>query len=221
VKEGTKQELIAGGRAGVALGSMRKLLDVDSGVVRQWIHLQIRPEHLHRVQLGSIGWEEGDVDGTAAPSQLRPGRSMDVQAVPHDDDRRPKVAAKIPDKAKNVWGDDVLIGKKRKVKSHPAAPRRYGQCRDHRDALTEPHSLIEDGGIPDRRPGATNQGSHQKPALIEEDQSGLQSPGVFFTRGHSVRTQPRIAASSRSLARRWGFCGLKPRERSRRLMWLT
>ena len=211
--------MIAGDPSGVAPGSARKLPGIGGGVVRQRIHLQVRPEHFHRVQLRSVGWKERCVDGTAALAKLPPGRSMHVQPIPYDDDRRPELTAKVPEKGKNVRGDNVLIGKKRKVKSHPVSSRRYGECRNHRDALTGPCALIENGGVPDRRPGATNQRSHQKPALIQEDQSGLQPPGVFFTRGHSVCTQPRIAASSRSRARRWGFCGLKPRERRRRLMW--
>ena len=157
--------------------------------------------------------------GVIAAMDLRPCGSMRTQPVPHDEDRAAELTLELTQETEQVVGDNVLFGQEAKVKSHLASSGRHGNSCDHRDALTGTCPLIEDGGVPDRRPGATNQRGHQKPALIQEDQSGFQPPGVFFTRGHSVCTQPRITASSRSLARRWGFCGLKPRERRRRLIW--
>jgi hypothetical protein len=39
--------------------------------------------------------------------------------------------------------------------------------------------------------------------------------------GQSVLIQRWMAISSRSIARRWGFCGLQPNERKRRPIWST
>lgn len=122
---------VIGNRVGMMIGSVHQLVNIGSGVVRQRIHFEVRPEQFHRVQLGSIRREKGDVNRTAAFAKLRRSRSMDIQTVPYGDDRRAELTAKIPDKPKNVWGDDVLIGEERKVKPHPVSPRRYRDRRYH------------------------------------------------------------------------------------------
>ena len=161
------------------------------------------------------------MDGVIAALDLGPCGSMHTQPVPHDEDRVAELTPELTKEAQQVVGDDVLFGQEAKIKSHLAFLGRDGNSCDHRDALMGTCPLIEDGGLSNRRPCATQEGSHEEAALIEKDKSGFQSPGVFFTRGHWSRTQLRIATSSRSRARRSGFWGLKPRERRRRLMWLA
>ena len=61
-------------------------------------------------------------------------------------------------------------------------------------------------------PGSADQRRQQEAALVDKDDVGLQSAGFFKMSGHSTRTQRRMAFSSRSRARRSGFCGLHPME---------
>ena len=145
------------------------------------------------------------MDGVIAAMDLGPCGSMRTQPVPHDEDRAAELTLELTQETEQVVGDDVLFGQEAKVKSHLVSSGRHGNSCDHRDALTGTCPLIEDGGLSNWRPGATHQGSHEEAALIEKDKSGFQSPDVFFTRGHFSRTQPRIATSSRSRARRSGF----------------
>lgn len=51
---------------------------------------------------------------------------------------------------------------------------------------------------------------HQEAGFVYEDDRRPATCGVFFTEGQSSRTQRRISRSSRSAARRAGFCGLQP-----------
>lgn len=219
MKEGAKENLVAGDLSGVPFGATAKLVDIEGGVVRERVHLEVGPEHLDGIQLRGVGGEENRVDGAVAATEPGRGASMDVEAIPHEDDGRTELSAERPDKPKKVWGDDVLVGQERKVKSHSASPGGDGECRDHRDALMGASALIKDGRLSHGRPSATDEWGHEKPALVQENKGCLQPPGVFFTRGHWDRTHPWLAASSRSRARRSGFWGLNPRDRSRRLMW--
>ena len=72
--------------------------------------------------------------------------------------------------------------------------------------------------LPSRRmPGKPHR--ERKRGFVNEDQPGFQARGVFFTWGQSDLTQVAIAVSSRSRARRVGFCGLQPKARIKRPMW--
>jgi len=161
------------------------------------------------------------MDGTIATTEFRPRGFVHVQPVPDNDDWGTELTAELTEKPEHGMGDDVLVWQEAKVKSHLPPLGRDGQGGDHRDTLAGPCSLIQNGCPSDRCPGAADERGHEEAALIEKNEARLQPPGFFFTRGHSSRTQPRIAASSRSRARRSGFCGLKPREQRRRLMWFV
>ena len=158
------------------------------------------------------------MDGMISATELCPCAFMHVQSIPYDKDRGTELASELAKEAQQAWGDDVLVREEAKIESRPASSGRDGQGRDHRDALAGTRALIDDGCMADRCPGASDERSHEEAAFIKKDNTGFQSPGVFFTRGHSFRTQSRIAVSFRSRARRSGFCGLKPRDRRRRLM---
>lgn len=205
MKEGAEESFVAGDLPTVSVGSTPEFVDPVGGVVGKRVHFEIRPEGLDRIQLRGVGREENGVDGGATTTQLSGYASMDIEAIPDEDDGGTEVTAKCPDEGQKVFGHDVLVGKKRKVKSHPTTAGRNGQGRDHGDSLVGTSPLIQNGSFSHGSPGPADEGGHEKPALVQEDQGGFQPPGVFFTRGHWVLTQPRIAASSRSRARRSGF----------------
>ncbi len=161
------------------------------------------------------------MDGSIAAADPRPCGAMHVQPVPNDEYRGAELAAEPAEEAKQGMGDDVFVREETKVKSHLAPSCRDGQCGDHRDALVGATALVKYGRPADRSPGASNERGHEEPALVEKDDGGPQSPGVFFTRGQSFRIHSRIASSSRSRARRSGFWGLNPSDRRRRPIWFA
>ena len=107
-------------------------------------------------------------------------------------------------------GGDVRVRVERDVEPEPAALRRDGHDARRGDLLVRSGALAKDGGHAHRCPRAPHQRGHQQAALVEEGDRRLQPRGVFFTRGHVSRTQPRIASSSRSRAWRSGFWGENP-----------
>ena len=46
-------------------------------------------------------------------------------------------------------------------------------------------------------PSPSDQRHHQEAALVDEDKSGAYARSAFFSRGHEVLTQDRMASSSR------------------------
>ena len=195
----------------MALSSLRKLRCVGRRVVGERVHLHVSPEHLDRVEFGSVGREELEVDPPGAIECLAQFLgAVTGKAVPHDDEGALQVAPEIGKEAAEVASLRVLPRQQRKVKSYAGPARREGECADHRDFVVGSGALVEDRCLTARRPGAAHQGRHQEPGLVDEDQARVQPAGFFLTRGQTVLTHVRMASSSRSRARRSGFCGLQP-----------
>src|SRR5207249_253689 len=93
------------------------------------------------------------------------------------------------------------------VEPRPGAVPAVGEGGGHRDPLPA-ERMAEQRGLTPRRPSAPDYRRQRGAGLILEDDPGLLPAGEFFTSGHSSRTQRVIASSSRSLARRAGFCQL-------------
>lgn len=114
--------------------------------------------------------------------------------------------------ANDTAGGDVNVRVQGKIKSYALAFWRKSQGRDHGNLFMGAGFLIKKWGVSLRRPGSPNQRRHEQPTLVEKDQMGSELQGFFLMAGHSILTHRRIAFSSRSMARRSGFWGLKPNE---------
>jgi len=147
--------------------------------------------------------------------------TMRPKAIPYQHDGRVQLTQKDPQKVNNQAGVDVAVGMESEVEMKLVARWRHTKRGYDRDFLMPPGTLIEDGCLPSRRPRAANQRGHKHPTLVEEDQPCVQPRRFFLMRGHSCLTQPRMRSSLRSIARRCGFCGLHPSERSTRPIWST
>jgi len=186
-------------------------------VVGKRVSLQMFPNSFHRIELGGVG-REGFRADPACPVEESANENgpVNVQAIPEKDDRASKVFLKFPEKGDQVLGRHVLVRQESEVKSHAPPTRRDRDRPDRRDLLVGARAPVEDGRLSDRSPRASEMGSHQKPALVQENEARSQTRGVFYVLGHSSFTQRWISASSRSRARRSGFWGLKPRAWRRR-----
>jgi hypothetical protein len=76
--------------------------------------------------------------------------------------------------------------------------------RDGGHAIVPPE-VPDDRSLAHRRPGPGDRRGQEETRFVGKDEVGTQPSGVFFTRGQSFRTKRRIAPSSRSKARFWGF----------------
>lgn len=141
---------------------------------------------------------------------------MGCQPVPDQDNGHPQCTAQLLQKRNNAFTVEARIGLYGEVGMHaPTAGRNHQRAND-RELASRATALRELGRMPARRPAAAHQRGHQKARLVYEDDRRGAAVGVFFTRGHSSRTQRRISRSSRSAARRAGFCGDQPKSCNKR-----
>jgi hypothetical protein len=125
------------------------------------------------------------------------------QPVPEQDDALPmEVAAQVSEKPDQTVGP-VRASARLEEQARTAAIPAEGQRHGHGQPLPV-EGMGQDGGLAPGRPGAADDGDLGNAAFILEDEPGALTPGVFFTAGHRRVTHCRIAASSRSRARRAG-----------------
>ena len=154
----------------------------------------------------AIGFEAPDY--TAGP--------LAGQPIPNQQDRTAQVVGQMAQEVHQPSCGDVGVGAQGKVQSNAPAPGRDRQPRDPGDFFAGTSPLIQHGRPSPGRPTAPDQRRQQQAAFVPKDPRGVQALGVFFTCGQTVRTQRRMAGSSRSRALRAGFCGLQPKAWNRR-----
>lgn len=133
-----------------------------------------------------------------------------LEAVPDKHDGRSQLPLQMLEEIHCELGVDVGSRVQAKVQSDPIACRRDAQRGDGGDLLIVLTPLPKHRGVPAQTPGAAHQGSHEHAGFVEENEGCIQARGVFFTRGRSCSIQAWMRSSSRSRARRVGFCGEKP-----------
>ena len=194
---------------------------VQRGEVRQRIGLEIGPEDFDRIELGRVGRQQ---DNIPVPSTQVTGDDLGAvarQPVPDEDKGTAQMTSECSKERNQPHGGDVLIGAQGKVQTWATPPRRQRQGGDDGHLVARAATLIQDRSVSAGRPAAPHNGSEQQAALVDEHQARVQAPRFFLMRGQSTFTHRWIAASSRSRARRSGFCGLQPSLRSTRPMWST
>jgi hypothetical protein len=84
------------------------------------------------------------------------------------------------------------------------AVRAEADRRDRGDTIA-PVEVMHDRSLAHRCPSPGDRRCQEEARFVGKDEVGTQPSGVFFTRGQSFSTKRRIAPSSRSKARFWGF----------------
>ncbi len=210
-QEGAKERgLVLDGTGGTA-SPCGESDQVVSRIVGQWIAVEVAPQVLDRVEFRSIGRKVFKMSGVWRDAFIDQRTVVRLEAIPDEDDRRAQVVLQVFEKIHHALSVGVGIGKQAKVKRHAIACGGDAQGGDCRDLLMTSCALPEYRGVPAQAPRAAHERGHQEPRFVEKDQRGVQAGSVFSTRGQSCSIQARIRASSRSTARRVGFCGEKPR----------
>ena len=137
--------------------------------------------------------------------------AVGVEAILDQHARPLQFLVQMAEEADDARGSDVGLGMQAKVKPHAIAVRRHRQGRKGGNLLEMTPPLHQHRRLSLRLPTAADQGCHEQAAFIEENQPGVQSAGFFLRAGQVCLTHCRMASSSRSTARRVGFCGLQPR----------
>ncbi len=211
--EGSQERLVIAYGQGGDVNVVDEIRKLAGREVRQRIGFAVAPNQLDWVQFGRVGRQQIGVDGAAVPNQPCGDGFADVrlQSVPDHDDWAAQVSPQLAEEGENCGAVKIGIGQQTEVCAHAAATGRDRQSANHADLAARAAALHEHRCLATPRPSAAHQGCHQEAGFVDEDDGGAAAGGVFFTRGHWSLTQRRIASSSRSRARRSGFCGLQPK----------
>lgn len=204
--------LIAGEAAGAAPGRAHERLEIRRRAVGERIAFRVTPDELDRIEFGRVGRQEFHAHaGMGDQPALDEFAAMCVAAIPDDRRGRADQPRQVPKKGAHANGVEARIGRETKQTADAVPTGRNHQGRDDRDFLSRPAALVQDRRLAPRRPRAADERGNQHARLINEDQRGLAARGVFFTTGQRAFTHWAMAASSRSIARRAGCCGLQPK----------
>src|SRR5262245_18890 len=171
--------------------------------------LEVGPEPLGRVQLRRVAGQPPHFEPVLLLGQELLHRPAPVrgQPVPQEDHL---LAAEVATQLANELDQRrvvVVAFAGLEVEPTPAAVPAVGERHGHRDLLPV-EGMAEDRGLAPGCPGPPDNGRQRGSRLVREDDPGPLPAGTFFTAGHSSRTQRWIPSSSRSMARRAGFCQL-------------
>ncbi len=191
--------------------------EVSGANVGQFPAFDIAPHLFDRVQLRRVPGQAFDRQpgALAAHVGLHGLALVGAQPVPEEQHAAaPKVALELPQERDQSY---VGVAPRARLEIEPRAPRvpAERQRPGHRQALPGGPGVGQDGRVPARGPRAPDDGLLREPAFVLEDEPGPLAAGVFFTAGQRRLTHCRIAASSRSRARRAGRCSdhCSPRKR--------
>lgn len=190
VEKGAQQDLVVLDQSCRGSRGLGEVGDVEESEVGHRVELEVGPEVLDRVELGSVGREMDGAQGRAGGNEgFHLLGAMHLEAVPQHDSGSAELLEKDLEEGKHLRCADVAIGMEPEVELKMVSKRRDAQRGDGRDLLMGSSALPEHRRLSPRRPASANQRRHHEAAFVEEDQEGLQPRGVFFTRGQSCLTQ--------------------------------
>jgi hypothetical protein len=167
------------------------------------------PDALVRIQLRSVGREKLEVETRVTVTQ-RPDRFalMDRGVVHQHDHVAPQVAQQMAKEIADIALSNV-VAVAAKVKSHMPAHGTDRNAGDHGEAIVSV-AVVDTGCLSAGRPGPPQGRDQEEARFVDEDEVRPPARCVFFTCTQRIRFQCSIRPSSRSSARRSGFCGLRP-----------
>ncbi len=179
--------------------------------------LEMTPDLLLRLQLRRVRRQPDHVPvamgrevATYLPVPVR------IPAVPQQHERPAEMAPEMPEEFEDVRAADILAGMESQVEGDAPAARRHDECADRRDLLVRAGPDRQQRGLAPQRPCAAEQRGHQKPRFVQADQARAESGQFFLARAQSCWIHNRTRWSARSLAVRWGRCGVNPQARRSR-----
>lgn len=194
-------------------GLIDQLFQILGSKISQWFLLKPTPKIFHGVQFWGIWWEKTRMNPGCFVKKLTDlFSSMRQESIPDDKCMGFKLSVQLVEESPYTRGIEVTARKKAKVKPYTVSFWRDTQRRYCRNFLVRASSLRQDRCISFGSPSSTNDGGHKQTTFVYEDNKGFEPRCFFLMRGHSSFIQRLISFLSRSLAIRWGFCGVQPRE---------
>lgn len=142
--------------------------------------LEVCPDKFIGIKLRRVSWEVKGMDSRATfKESLDELGSVDRASIPEKNDRPLEVARQMPEELSDLFGPNVLIGIKPRVKSEPFS---FWRDRDGGDGryLSPAAGDNEDWSFSFDRPGSLDIGNKRESALIQEGQAGSKPSGLFL-----------------------------------------
>ena len=176
--------------------------------VREFGAFDVAPDLFDGIQVGRVRGQSLDRQPGMLPPQVRGHQPalVGAEAIPNEDDPpAPEVAFQL---AQESDEHDIGVAARMgvEVEARPPAVPAKGQRPRHRQTLPVPTRVDQDGRASAGCPRAADDRLLRDAAFVFEDDPGVLARGVFFTVGQRWLTHCRMAASSRSRARRAGRC---------------
>src|ERR1700678_1248926 len=196
--------------AQVAAGADGKIAEIAGAVVGHRMMLQVAPHAFDRIHLWGIGRQELQSYPTALSFDVfaHKSRAMRHQSVPDD---QQLLADRLMQHLEEL--NDLRSANAAVVEAKVKPPERH--ARDHRHLLPT-EAILQYRCLAFRGPGTYATRSLGQSRFVDEDDHSTLSRRDFFSSGHLLAFQVRIAFSSRSRARPAGRCTLQPRAPNRR-----
>ncbi len=211
INESAKKILLALNTAATSSGIIGQLLHIVRREVGQRLLFKPTPKVFNGIKFRGVRRKEADVNTRCLADKLTNlFSSMRHEAVPDDEGGGFELPVQLAKECPHMSGIEVTVRKESEIKLYMVSSRGDTQRRYCRNFLVRASSLRQERCIPTRRPGSANDGSHKQAAFVYEDNKGFEPRRFFLMRGHSSFIQRLISFSSRSLAIRWGFCGVHP-----------
>ena len=220
INERAKKVLLTLNTAATSSGAIGQFFQIVRREVGQWLLFKPTPKVFHGIKFRSVGWKEKGVKTwRLAEKFMNLFSSMRQEAIPDDEGGSFELSVQLVKESPYMRGIEVVVRKNSEIKAYTFSFRRDTQRSYCRNFLVRASSLKQGRCIATRRPGSADDWSHKEAAFIYEDNKGLEPRCFFLTCGHSSFIQRLISFSLRSLAIRWGFCGVQPSECRSLLTW--
>ena len=191
-------ELVAGGRVQIA--------QIVGAVVGKRIPLEPGPQVFDGVEVWGIWGKKGNLDVSVQRIEIvaHQATAMRLQAIPDQQQRLLQMVLERLERFHDLFLLDAAL-------VQPEQAVAAAQASDDRD-MVPVEVKLDEGRLSLGRSRAYAGRARTDARLVYEDDQPAFWLGFFLRVGQVLRFQLRMAASSRSMARFSGFCGLKPRE---------
>lgn len=167
------------------------------------------PDAFVGIEFRGVAGESIEVKAGEASLQCSDGfAAVDRAVVPDHDHGAAQMAEEISKEPTDFGVADVLW-REQEVQPVASSARTHRDTGDDGDAIA-PLPMAKHRRATARRPGAADGRNQEEARLVDEDEVGAQPRGFFLMCGHVSRLHRAMRSSSRSRARRSGFCTLQP-----------
>ena len=186
------------------------LVQTTGAEIADFMSLQVTPQVFNRIEFRRIGWQESqlDINVLALDILAHEFTSVCFQSVPDDEQRSGYLSIQRFQKFDDLWPLDAA-GKQAEVE----LPESYA---GNRRELMPGKTVLQNRRFTAGRPGSYLGGTFREARFVDENYGLAAFFSVFFSAGHCVRFQVRIACSSRWMARPVGRWHENPSDRNRR-----